>query len=73
MGIMADDIATLEHVINEKLKQENMSFKMSVHFVRDRMNDTRNNPLITITELQNWCISSDSAVKKNDTANKHFS
>ncbi len=52
MGIMADDIATLEHVINEKLKQENMSFKMSVHFVRDRMNDTRNNPLITITELQ---------------------
>jgi hypothetical protein len=52
MGIMADEIMVLETIINQKLAKENMSFKMSVHFVRDRMNDPRNTPSITITELQ---------------------
>jgi len=30
---------------------ERLSFKISVHFVRDRMNDPRSIPEITITEL----------------------
>ena len=56
MGIMADDITVLETIINQKLTQENMSFKMSVHFIRDRMNHPRNTPPITITEMQNYLI-----------------
>lgn len=52
MGVALDDITMLETVLNEKFKQERLRFKMSVHFVRDRMNHPRNNPAITITELQ---------------------
>lgn len=52
MGIALDDITMLETVLNEKFKNERLRFKMSVHFVRDRMNHPRNNPAITITELQ---------------------
>lgn len=52
MGIALDDITMLETVLNEKFKKERLRFKMSVHFVRDRMNDPRNNPAITITELR---------------------
>ncbi|MAR89311.1 MAG: hypothetical protein CML06_00310 [Pseudomonadales bacterium] len=52
MAISADDISTLEHVLNEKFSKERLRFKMSVHFVRDRMNHERNTPPITITELQ---------------------
>ena len=44
MGVMADEITVLETIINQKLTKENMSFKMSVHFVRERVNDTRNIP-----------------------------
>lgn len=51
MGIALDDIRILETVLNEKFKKENLRFKMSVHFVKDRMNDPRNTPVITITEL----------------------
>lgn len=53
-----------------------MSFKMSVHFVKDRMNDPRNDPTITITELQSIfnrvCsihIGGLSRLKHNDTFN----
>jgi hypothetical protein len=52
MGIALDQISTLEAVLNEKFRKENLRFKFSVHFVRDRMNDPRNDPAITITELQ---------------------
>jgi len=52
MAISADQIATLEHILNEKYAKENLRFKMSVHFVRDRVNDPRNTPPITLTELQ---------------------
>jgi len=52
MGIALDEITMLETILNEKFRQERLRFKMSVHFVRDRMNDPRNNPAITITELQ---------------------
>jgi|SRR5690606_29866763 len=52
MAISADEIATLEHILNEKFSKERLRFKMSVHFVRDRMNHERNTPPITITELQ---------------------
>ena len=52
MAISADQIATLEHILNEKYAKENLRFKMSVHFVRDRINDPRNTPAITLTELQ---------------------
>ena len=52
MGIQLDEISVLEAVLNEKFSGERLSFKMSVHFVKDRMNDPRNNPNITFTELQ---------------------
>ncbi len=52
MGIALDEISLLEGVLNEKFAKDNLRFKMSVHFVRDRMNDPRNTPAITITELQ---------------------
>jgi hypothetical protein len=51
MGIALDEITLLESVLNERLSKERLSFKMSVHFVKDRMNHPRNNPNITITEL----------------------
>lgn len=76
MGISVNEISILEAVLNEKLSKENMSFKMSVHFVKDRMNDPRNNPNITITELQSifnrLCtrhISALAALKNDDTFN----
>lgn len=52
MGIALDEISLLESILNDKFSKERLSFKMSVHFVRDRMNHPRNKPNITITELQ---------------------
>jgi hypothetical protein len=52
MGISINEIAFLETVLNEKYSKERLKFKMSVHFVKDRMNHPRNTPSITITELQ---------------------
>ena len=52
MGVSADKISTLERILNEKYAKDNLRFKMSVHFVRDRVNDSRNTPAITLTELQ---------------------
>ena len=52
MGISLSEISVLEAVLNEKFSKERLKFKMSVHFVKDRMNDPRNTPTITITELQ---------------------
>ena len=51
MSISTVDISALENSINSLLRDDNMSFKMSVHFVRDRINDPRNIPLIQISEL----------------------
>ena len=33
MAISADQIATLEHILNEKYAKDSLRFKMSVHFV----------------------------------------
>jgi hypothetical protein len=52
MGISINEISVLEAVLNEKFSKERLRFKMSVHFVKDRMNHPRNTPAITITELQ---------------------
>ena len=52
MGIQLDEVSVLESVLNEKFSGERLSFRMSVHFVKDRMNHPRNNPNITFTELQ---------------------
>jgi len=52
MGISINEISILEAVLNEKFSKERLKFKMSVHFVKDRMNHPRNTPVITITELQ---------------------
>ena len=51
MGIALDEISLLESILNERFSQERLTFKMSVHFVKDRMNHPRNVPNITITEL----------------------
>ncbi len=76
MPITGDDIVILEKIINEKLQKENMLFRMSVHFVKDRVNHPRNKPAITITELQSIFnrllivhISALSKLKHNDTFN----
>jgi len=76
MGIALDEISLLEGVLNEKFSKDHLRFKMSVHFVRDRMNDPRNTPSITITELQGIFnrlttvyISKLMALKSNDTFN----
>lgn len=76
MGIAIDDIRVLETVLNEKFRKENLKFKMSIHFVRDRMNDPRNTPSITVTELQSIFnklttihISKLLRLKHNDTFN----
>ena len=52
MGISINEISILEAVLNEKFSKERLKFKMSVHFVKDRMNHPRNTPAITIAELQ---------------------
>lgn len=52
MGISLNEISILETVLNEKFSKERLKFKMSVHFVKDRMNHPRNTPAISITELQ---------------------
>ncbi len=52
MGISVNEISILEAVLNQKFLKERLKFKMSVHFVKDRMNHPRNNPAITVTELQ---------------------
>ena len=76
MGIALDEITLLEAILNEKFKKERLRFKMSVHFVKDRMNHPRNNPAITITELQSIFnrlttvyISQLLRLKHNDTFN----
>lgn len=45
------EILALENSVNEILRHHNMSFKMSKHVVKDRVNDPRNTPLIMIAEL----------------------
>lgn len=52
MGISINEISVLEAVLNQKFSKELLKFKMSVHFVKDRMNHPRNTPAISITELQ---------------------
>ncbi|AFV00925.1 hypothetical protein [Simiduia agarivorans] len=51
MGIALDEITMLESILNERFSKERLKFKMSVHFVKDRMNHPRNIPNISITEL----------------------
>lgn len=52
MGISINEISVLEAILNEKFSKERLKFKMSVHFVKDRMNHPRNTPTITITKTQ---------------------
>lgn len=52
MAVSIDEISTLEAILNEKLTSERMRFALSVHFIKDRLNDPRNDPAISITELQ---------------------
>ncbi|KIP14598.1 hypothetical protein KY49_741 [Burkholderia sp. MSHR3999] len=52
MPITQEETRALEATINEKLAVHKTAFKMSVHFSIDRLNDPRNNPPITIAELE---------------------
>jgi len=52
MAISQKDIRNFESQLNKKLSQYNTEFVMTVHFVVDRLNDPRNNPPITISELE---------------------
>ena len=76
MGISINEISVLEAILNEKFSKERLKFKMSVHFVKDRMNHPRNTPTITMTELQGIFnrlttiyISQLMRLKHNDTFN----
>lgn len=51
MPISMDEISLLEQTLNERFEKERLSFKMSIHFIKDRMNHPRNVPGITLTEL----------------------
>ena len=51
MSILLADLRELESTINKKLLKFNASFIMTVHFTKDRINDSRNEPPITISEL----------------------
>lgn len=51
MTISQSDVNSLESRINSQLIQYRTEFTMSVHFSTDRLNDPRNNPPITIVEL----------------------
>lgn len=52
MAISQQDVADLESRINSKLTEYNAEFIMTIHFSVDRLNDARNKPPITITELE---------------------
>lgn len=51
MAITAADVRALEQRINAQLAHYPMQFVMTAHFSHDRLNDTRNNPPISIPEL----------------------
>ncbi|USD64082.1 hypothetical protein [Vibrio sp. SCSIO 43136] len=53
MTITVEQLNQLEEEINAKLKGKDASFKFSMHFALDRVNDTRNKPPVTIEELRN--------------------
>ncbi|MBS9783194.1 MAG: hypothetical protein KGV46_01420 [Pasteurella sp.] len=46
------ELKELTDKINQKLKIYAMSFHLSFHFSEERVNDIRNNPVITIEELE---------------------
>jgi hypothetical protein len=52
MPITQQETRALEAAINAKLAVHKAAFKMSVHFSVDRLNDPRNNPPITLEELE---------------------
>ncbi|EHJ9990352.1 TPA: hypothetical protein NG570_004550 [Vibrio parahaemolyticus] len=52
MSITQQQINALEAKINTKLSKFNAQFVMTVHFSVDRLNDARNNPPITLEELE---------------------
>lgn len=52
MTITATDINSFEAAINSKLAIHGAQFKLTVHFSFERLNDARNNPAITLAELQ---------------------
>src|SRR4051812_38420137 len=45
-----DEAAALEARINARLERFSTSFKLSVHFLNDRLNDVRNQPPISMLE-----------------------
>jgi len=53
MPITQQEIKDLESSINSQLTQFNTQFIMTVHFSSDRLNDVRNFPPITLSELEN--------------------
>ena len=52
MPITHREISKLEKDINEKLTQYNAQFIMTFHFSEERLNDARNQPPITVDELE---------------------
>jgi hypothetical protein len=53
MVINRQEIQKLESDLNKKLLEYNTEFIMTIHFSIDRLNDVRNNPPITLQELNN--------------------
>jgi hypothetical protein len=51
MTISKDEALALQGRINVKLERFSTSFRLTVHFMEDRLNDVRNQPPITVEEL----------------------
>lgn len=51
MPISQQDLQVLQSTINARLAAHHTAFRLSVHFSVDRVNDSRNNPAITMAEL----------------------
>lgn len=52
MTITHADVTALEARVNQKLASHNAAFVMTVHFSYERLNDVRNNPAISLGELE---------------------
>lgn len=51
MAITQQELSDLETKVNAQLTAYKAQFSMTMHFAIDRVNDARNNPAITIEEL----------------------
>lgn len=62
MAITQQELSDLETKVNAQLTAYKAQFSMTMHFAIDRVNDARNNPAITIEELDFYHVNNDKVV-----------